>query len=287
MSGAHSAASSTTAAARAERDRDLEARGLEAYVAEFVGTLILVAFIGFVIVQNSSDGLGVIDFSVIGLVHIFVLGMLIHTLGGVSGAHFNPAVTITLAALRKISPADALVYIILQLAGAVAGALLVKLVLNDEGAGVGYGQPELSQQIDAEPLAGFFVELLGTFLLMWAIMGVAVNPQGARDWAGFAIGGALGVAVMCFAPITGAGFNPARSAGPSLVGENSAPLGDFVVAYALGPIVGALLAGALYSAVIINAQNRPGRRPVDTLSGAAESRRDEGDDTARVVDRLD
>jgi glycerol uptake facilitator protein len=287
MSGAHSAASTSPTAARAERDRDLEPRGVEAYVAEFIGTLILVAFVGFVVVQNSRDGLGVTDFAVIGLVHVFVLGMLIHTLGGASGAHFNPAVTIALTAIRKISPADAIVYIILQLAGAVAGALLVKLVLNDEGAAVGYGQTTLGDQIDGDPLPGFLVELIGTFVLMWAIMGVAVNPQGARDWAGFAIGGTLGFAVMCLAPLTGAGFNPARAAGPSLVGDNSEAVGDFVVAYVLGPIVGALLAAALYSAVIINAQHRAGRRPVDTLSGAAESRRDEGDDVERVVDRLD
>src|SRR3712207_1103787 len=169
--------------------------------------------------------------------------MLIHPLGGASGGHFNPAVTATLAALRKIGPVDAAIYIVLQCIGALLGALLVKLILDNEGEATGYGSPIIGAPLDGKALSGFLVEAIGTFALMWAIMGVAVNPKGARDWAGLTIGGTLGFAVMCFGPLTGAGLNPARSIGPTLVGGGGEPFGEFLVAYVLGPLVGALLAG--------------------------------------------
>jgi glycerol uptake facilitator protein len=267
--------------ARVERDPDLARRGPEAYVAELIGTFMLVFFVGMIVTVHSQGVLGVTDWAVIGLVHFLLLAMLIHTLGGASGGHFNPAVTATLAALRKIGPVDAAIYVVLQLVGALLGALLVKLILNDEGDAAGYGTPLIGDPLDGEALSGFLVEAIGTFALMWAIMGVAVNPKGARDWAGLTIGGTLGFAVMCLGPLTGAGLNPARSLGPTIVGGGGEPFAEFLVAYVLGPVVGALLAGMLYTAGILGPAGRgTGRREIDTLSGADESRRDEGETPA-------
>ena len=275
------AAVSTTA--RVERDPDLARRGPEAYVAELIGTLLLVFFVGVVVTDNSAGVLGVTDWSVIGLVHFLLLAMLIHTLGGASGAHFNPAVTATLAALRKIGPVDAAIYIVLQLAGAFLGILLLKLILDAPGDAVNYSAPTIGAPLEGEPLKGFLVEALGTFALMWAIMGVAVNPKGARDWAGLAIGGTLGFAVMTLGPLTGAGLNPARSLAPSVIGGGE-PAGEFIVAYVLGPLVGALLAGMLYTGGILAPSGRgTGRREIDTLSGTDESRRDEGTHPSAVA----
>ena len=255
-------------------DEDLTPRGPDAFAAELIGTLLLVFFIGAVVSLNSAGGLGFTDWAVIGLVHFLLLGFLIHSLGGASGAHFNPAVTVTLAALRKISVRDGGIYILLQIIGAILGALLVKLLLDNEGEAVGYGAVQISEQfLDGKVLLGFLAELIGTFALMWAIMGVAVNPQGARDWAGFTIGGTLGFAVMVIGPLTGAGLNPARALGPAIVGSAFHGVGDFIVAFVLGPLVGALLAGTLYSALILGPEGTRGRRPVDTLSGEAESPR--------------
>jgi MIP family channel proteins len=264
-------------ATRRDHDtEDLRRRGPDAYVAELVGTFLLVLFIGLVVSVNSGDGLGFTDFAVLGLVHFFLLSMLIYSLGHASGAHFNPAVTVTLTALRKIGPVDAAIYIALQFIGAILAALVVKLLLNNEGDAVGYGSTSISDKwLEGKVLGGFAAELIGTFVLMWAIMGVAVNPKGARDWAGFVIGGTLGMAVMCLGPLTGAGFNPARAAGPSLVGGGE-PIGGFLVAYVLGPIVGALLAGVLYQAGILGPEGRTGRSPKATFGGV-ESQRDEGE----------
>ena len=260
--------------------REVERRGPEAYAAELIGTLLLVFFVGTIVTLHQGDpvALGITDWAVIGLVHFLLLAMLIHTLGGASGGHFNPAVTATLAALRKIGPVDAAIYVVVQVIGAILGALLVKLLLDNEGEPAGYGDPHISDKfLEGKLLSGFFAELIGTFALMWAIMGVAINPKGARDWAGITIGGALGFAVMCIGPLTGAGLNPARSLGPALFGDNSEPVGDFIVAYVLGPTVGALLAGMLYTALILRPDGMgDGRREIDTLSGRAESRRDGG-----------
>lgn len=239
----------------------MEQRTWSAYVAEFVGTFLLVFFIAAIVSINSAGGLGVTDFAVIGLLHAFVLAMLVYTLGGASGAHFNPAVTTTLAVLRKISPADALVYILVQLSGGVAGALVCKALLTDAGRGARYGATSVSPLVHGHVLPGLLAEVIGTFVLMWAIMGCAVNPRGQRDWAGLVIGMALGFGVMTLAPVSGAGFNPARWFGPAIVG---AKWTDFWL-YIVGPLAGALLAGLVYEYVVIRPEDKLARRPIDTL----------------------
>ena len=276
-------ATSTTSRVRRAREPEIERRGPDAYVAEFVGTLMLVFFVGLVVTVNSQGVLGFTDWAVIGLVHFLLLAMLIHTLGGASGGHFNPAVTAALAALRKIGPIDAAIYVVVQIVGAFVAILILKLLLNDEGDAVNYAAPTISDQfLDGKALAGFLAEAIGTFALMWAIMGVAVNPQGARDWAGVTIGGTLGFAVMCFGPLTGAGLNPARSLAQTVIGGGE-PVGEFLVAFVLGPLVGALAAGMLYTAGILGpGQGSVGRREIDTLSGNEESRRDEGEHRPRL-----
>ena len=236
----------------------MEDRGPAAYIAEFIGTLLLVFFITAVVSlygpepspQNPNP---FVDFGVIGLVHVLLLFVLIQTLAVVSGAHFNPAITVALTGLRQIKPPDAVIYIVAQLAGAVAGALLTKGILLDEGEAENYGATTVSAIVEGSAFTGMIVEALGTFFLVWAIIGVAVHPGAAKEWAGFAIGGALGMGVMIFGPITGAGFNPARSFGPAIV---SGTWDDFFVVYVIGPILGALVASFLYFYVFI----QPGKK---------------------------
>jgi glycerol uptake facilitator protein len=239
---------------------EVQDRGPAAYIAEFVGTLLLVFFITAVVsLYVTPSPQAFVDFSVVGLVHTFVLFGLIQTLAIISGAHFNPAVTVVMTALRQIKPPDALVYIVAQLAGAVAGALLTKALLEDEGRAINYGATAVSARLNGDILPGMVVEALGTFFLVWVIVGVAVNPSAAKDWAALAIGAALGMAVMVLAPLTGAGFNPARSFGPAIVsGDWSGGAGDFLLVYVLAPIIGALVAGFGYFNLVI----APGKRGV-------------------------
>jgi MIP family channel proteins len=242
---------------------EVQDRGPAAYIAEFVGTLLLVFFITavvslYVTAPSAQNPNPFIDFSVIGLVHTFVLFGLIQTLAIVSGAHFNPAVTAVMTALRQIGPVDAAIYVVAQLAGAVGGALLTKLLLEDEGKAVNYGATLVSSRLDGDIFPGMIVEALGTFFLVWVIVGVAVNPRATKEWAALAIGAALGMLVMVLAPLTGAGFNPARSFGPAIVSGEWGGAADFLVVYTIGPVVGALLAGFLYFSLII----APGKKGV-------------------------
>jgi glycerol uptake facilitator protein len=236
---------------------EVQDRGPAAYIAEFIGTLLLVFFVTavvslYVTKPSQTNPAPFIDFSVVGLVHTFVLFGLIQTLSVISGAHFNPAVTAVMTALRQIKPPDALVYIVAQLAGAVAGALLTRLLLEDEGKAVNYGVTAVSSRLNGDILPGMVVEALGTFFLVWVIVGVAVNPRATKEWAALAIGAALGMGVMVLAPLTGAGFNPARSFGPAIVaGEWSGGAADFVLVYVLAPVIGALIAGFVYFTLVI------------------------------------
>lgn len=244
-------------------------RGTAAYVAEFIGTFALVFFVTAVIslyVTVPPEGSPVqpfIDFSVIGLVHVFVLFMLIQTLALVSGAHFNPAVTAAMTAIREIKPIDAVIYIVVQLAGGTLGALTTKLLLENEGDPVNYGALAISEgRLDGQVFfGGMFVELIGTFFLVWAIVGVAVNPRSDRGWAALVIAGTLGMLVMVFGPLTGAGFNPARAFGPALVSGEWGGFDDFVITYVLAPVVGAVIAALLYFRMVIV----PGKKGADGM----------------------
>ena len=245
--------------------------GPAAYAAEFLGTLMLVFVVAMVVIVSSPDGVGVTDFAVIGLVHAFILMMLIYSLGGVSGAHFNPAVTIALTLGRKIGPVDAAIYIVVQVFGAIAGAMLAKLLLDNEGEALNYATPAIGEAAEApapqpgvpapadtgpdwlngKALGGMFAELIGTFFLMWAIMAAAVDPRANRHFAGLIIGATLGTMVMILAPLTGAGLNPARSVGPGIVAGGEVPN---------------LLAYVLYTVIVLNPERLdPGERPVDKL----------------------
>ena len=240
-------------------------RGPAAYVAEFIGTFALVFFVTaavslYVTPGTPQDPSPFIDFSVIGLVHVFVLFMLIQTLAVASGAHFNPAVTVAMTALRQIKPVDAVIYIVVQLAGAIAGALVTKALLEDEGDPVSYGATLVSEgRLQGDVLPAMAAELIGTFFLVWVIVGVAVNPRAAKDWAAFAIGATLGMLVMVIAPLTGAGFNPARSFGPGLVSGEFGGADTFLLVYVLAPVVGAVIAAiAYFNLVIAPGKKEPG-----------------------------
>jgi glycerol uptake facilitator protein len=234
-------------------------RGLAAYIAELVGTLFLVFAVGVVVtlfVATSADAQSGSDFAVVGLVHAFVLFGLILAFGAVSGGHFNPAITIAAAALRRIDPLDAVVYILAQLSGGVLGALLVKGLLLDEGRLSHYGAANISPLLGGD-FQGMIVEAIGTFLLVLVVCAVAFNPRARQEWAPLAIGATLGMAVMIMGPLTGGSFNPARWFGPALIGD---AFGDFsdIWPYLAGPVVGALVAFGLYRFVIAGPQYAEG-----------------------------
>lgn len=239
----------------------MQDRGLAAYIAELIGTLFLVFAIGVVVslyVSTSPTSQTGSDFAVVGLLHAFVLFLLIIAFGQVSGGHFNPAITAAAALLRRIDPVDAVVYILAQLSGAVLGALLVKGILLDEGRATDYGNAEVSPLLDSNFLGGV-VEALGTFLLVLAVLAVAMNPRARQEWAPLAIGTTLGFIIFIFGPLTGGSVNPARWFGPALIGD-ALDASDLLV-YVLGPLVGAVVALLVYRFVIAGPQYAEGAEP--------------------------
>jgi MIP family channel proteins len=246
----------------------LQDRGPAAYLAEFLGTLLLVFFITtavslFVTQASPQNPAPFIDWGVIGLVHVFVLFILVQTLAVVSGAHFNPAVTAAMALLRQIRPPDAAIYIVLQLAGAVAGALITKVLLNEfaNADSVHFGAVGVSDSLGGKTGLGILAEFIGTFVLVMTIIGVALDPRVDRALAPLAIGAALGLVVFVFGPLTGAGINPARAFGPALVGHHFGGAGKFLLVYALAPVAGGLAAAGAYFNLFI----APGKKGIEGM----------------------
>ena len=238
-----------------------------AYAAELLGTFVLVLFIVLAVSATAAPPAGNVDLVLIALTHTFALFLLVRSLGAASGAHFNPAVTVALLFKRKIAPVDAGVYIVLQCIGAILAVLFAKAIMGDAAEAVNYAGPAVTEGAfaDGSPWLGGLAEGTGAFVLMWAVMATAVDPRGNREWAPFVIGISLGLGVLVLAPVTGAAINPARAFGPLLVGDFGS-FGDFLAAYVLGPILGALAAAALYTEIVLKPQERIEQRPIDTLT---------------------
>ncbi len=221
---------------------------------------------------TSKAALGVTDWAVIGLVHFLVLALLVASFAGASGSHFNPAVTITLAALQEDPGRRCGVYILMQFAGAILAALVVKAPASSTRASsVNYGATLVSKQFFQSDFPGFVGRghrhvhadaRRSTAPPSWCATAASLAP--------IIIGGALGGAVMCIGPLTGAGLNPARAFGPALVANAFAGGGTFLFVYILGPIVGALLAGITMHAIYGGEEEMPEaiEPPGDDPSGA-------------------
>jgi MIP family channel proteins len=227
----------------------IEARSVAAYWSEGVGTFLLVFFICAILSVANAGALR-LDLAGLGLLHALTLGVLVYALAATSGAHFNPAVTLAQFAIRQIRGRDAAVYVVFQLVGGLLAALLVKAIFHDAGAPAHWGATAIDPKVvqGGSPWLGAIAEAVGTFMLMWAVMAVAVNPKGEKHFAGLVIGGALGLAVMVVGPATGASINPARWFGPALA---SGTWSDWWV-FIAGPVVGALLAAFGYRALVLD-----------------------------------
>lgn len=252
----------------------MQDRGLASYIAELIGTFLLVFALTSVFVlyvasgQNAQFGS---DFAVVGLVNAFVLFALIASVGIASGGHFNPAVTTAFIALRRIDPIDGLVYVLAQLSGGVLGALCTKWLLLDEGRASDYGAAKVSDLVGSAA-QGAAIEGIGAFLLVLTVLTVALNPE-TRKWAPLAIGASLGVIVMLFGPLTGGSVNPARWFGPALI--DSSIDGSDLLVYVLAPIIGAVVAFAVFRFVIAGPQYAEGAEPPTTdVRGVAQAVKD-------------
>jgi MIP family channel proteins len=245
----------------------VQERGLSAYLAELIGTFLLVFFITSVVTLFVSVGGSTSfgsDYAVVGFVQGLTLFGVICIFGAVSGGHFNPAVTLAAAVIRRISPLDAVIYILAQLSGAVLGALLTKGLLLDEGKATHYGAGSISPLLSGN-FAGAVVEGIGVFTLVLVILAVVFSKKSMKDWGPLAIGTTFVFMVMVGGPLTGACFNPARWFGAALVGNSWGGTWPYLV----GPLVGSLLAVGVWRFVIEAGGPAPTEPPQRVASAAA------------------
>jgi glycerol uptake facilitator protein len=229
-------------------------------LAEFVGTAVLVLFGAGSVVAAITLNNGRLDYAGLGIIALafaLAVALAVYTIGTTSGAHINPAVTIGLAVVRRFKWSEVGPYIVAQLAGAVAGALLIVAYVGTRATTNGaVGLTALGTGVNS--LQGVVAEALGTFLLLFTIMAVAVDKRAPVGWAGWLIGLAVAAEVMVIGPFTGGSVNPARSFGPYLVNQifgGSTPWSEFWI-YIVGPIVGAVAATFCYELLV-----RPGAVP--------------------------
>ncbi len=206
---------------------------------EVFGTFALVFFGCGVIAMDAFPGArsGVMG---VALVHAVVLSVAVSAGMMISGAQFNPAITLALLSVRRMSVVDAGVYIASQLAGSLLAIAALKAVIpSSAGRLTLWGTPMLNTQVTFSQ--GIMLEALLTFFLMSAVMGTVVAAKAPRI-GGFGVGLTLFFAIMIGGPLTGAALNPARAFGPAVMTGTYA--GHAV--YWIGPIVGAVLAAMLW-----------------------------------------
>jgi aquaporin Z len=218
-----------------------------ALLAEFIGTFFL-CFAGIAAILSATAAVGGGGGLVaIALAHGLALSVAVNAFGGVSGAHFNPAVTTGLLVTGRIKPPAAVAYILAQLAGATAAAALCKAVFPAGAvAQANLGIPLPAAWATTSTV--LIVEAVLTFLLITAIYGTAVDERGkAVKIGGFGIGLTVTFDILAGGPVTGASMNPARSFGPALVQG----YWDWHYLYWIAPIVGAVVGALIYEHIIL------------------------------------
>ena len=222
-------------------------------IAEFLGTAFLI-YIGCGTLTATAAFLhgrplfAISDLFAASLAFGLALAIMVYAIGHISNCHINPAVTIGLACVRRISWEEAGAYIIAQLVGAFVGALLVAVTFGAASAGpLGYGASDYNPAF-VNYFGAIVVEAITTFFLVFVVMATAIDKRAPKGWAGFAIGLTLAMGMLVAGSVTGGNLNPARAFGPTIVQMifgNNYPFGHMFV-YFIGPIIGGILGAFAY-----------------------------------------
>lgn len=213
------------------------------YLAELLGTFFLIFMgAGSVIVGQTF---GTFDLLGVAVAHGLAIMVGIYAFAHISGAHFNPAVSIAMMATKKMRVMEGVSYIISQLLGAALATLALKLIFIDLLV-TEFGVPSLVGGLS--PISGIIIEAILTFVLVLVIFSVAVDQKETRsNTAGVIIGSVITMDILVGGMLTGGAMNPARWFGPALISN----IWTNWYVYLVGPILGALLAAALYQLVYL------------------------------------
>lgn len=220
---------------------------MKKFIAEFIGTFWLVlGGCGSAVLAAAFPGLG-IGFAGVAIAFGLTVLTMVYALGRISGAHFNPAVSVGLWISGRFSGKDLLPYIIAQVLGGIAGAAILFIIASgkpgfDLGgfAANGYGEHSPGGY---SMLSALVTEIVMTFIFLIVIIG-ATHPKAPSGFAGLAIGLALTLIHLISIPVTNTSVNPARSTSQALF------VGDWALSqlwlFWVAPIAGAILAGWVY-----------------------------------------
>ncbi len=206
-------------------------------LAEGIGTFALVfAGCGAIIVDQQTGGS--ISHAGVSLTFGLVVMVMIYATGHISGAHFNPAVTVAFAITRRFPWREVPAYLAGQFTAAIAAAgLLLVLFGDDTNLGATMPSGSIGQAI--------ILEIVLTSFLMFVIMSVATDSRAVGQMAGWAIGGTVALGALVGGPISGASMNPARSFAPALASGDI----SYLWLYFIAPLIGATLGALAYQLV--------------------------------------
>ena len=203
---------------------------MQRYISELIGTFALVFCGPGAVIMNDVSGGSVTHVGIAITFGLIVMAM-IFSIGEISGAHINPAVTIAFWASGRFDKKEVLPYITAQMIGALLASAVLYLLFplhETQGATLPIGSA----------MQSFILEVILTFILMFVIIKVSTGSKETGTMAGIAIGGVVGLEAMFAGPITGASMNPARSIAPAIFSGNFEHLWLYIAA----PIIGALIA---------------------------------------------
>lgn len=222
---------------------------MKKYIAEMVGTMVLVLMgCGSAVFAGSAAGAVSTGVGTLGVAFAFGLSVvaMAYTIGGISGCHINPAITLGVFMSGRMSGKDAAMYMVFQVIGAIIGSAILFTLVSTGGHGgpTATGSNGFS---DGAMMQAFIAELVFTFIFVLVVLGTTDAKKGAGSFAGLAIGLSLVLVHIVCIPITGTSVNPARSIGPALFegGIALSQLWLFIVA----PLVGAACSAVVWKLI--------------------------------------
>lgn len=232
---------------------------MKKYLAEMIGTMVLVLMGCGAAVFNGGCGTTAQVLTVAFAFGLSVVSMA-YAIGGVSGCHINPAITLGVYMSGRMSGKDAGMYMLFQVIGAFIGSALIWLITSNidvfgsfstNGANVATltGANGLSRGVT--PIGGLLAEIIFTMVFVLVVLGTTDSKKGAGNFAGLAIGLSLVLVHIVCIPITGTSVNPARSISPAvfeLIYGNSTAISQLWI-FIVGPFVGAALASLIWKSV--------------------------------------
>ena len=219
---------------------------MKKYLAELVGTMVLVLMGCGAAVSLGCDNAA--PATVVGTAMAFGLAVvaMAYTIGGISGCHINPAITLGVYLSGRMSGKDAINYVVYQCIGGVIGAAILYLLTTSAGlTGTGANDLQANGVTTISPLGGLLAEVFFTFVFVLVVLGATSKTNGAtNNFAGLAIGLSLVLVHLACIRYTGTSVNPARSIGPALFQGGTALTNLWI--FIVGPLVGGALAAGVW-----------------------------------------